>query len=132
MQVFLNKQENRWEVAGYYSPVGKIISSTIPSAKTLSSIVSIIEEEQQDGQTFTMLRQRLMDTINEPEVNQRYSKELSKLMKKAEKNVSTKMYLGKGKSVRFRITGHTDSTTIVEPCDNRNHKLLVEKLGYDI
>lgn len=110
-------------------PIGKVFESKIPSKKTLNSIKSIITEEKKDGQTFTMLQQRVMDTMDKPEIQATYEKELNKLIKKAQKASTTKIYLGKGKSVRFRVIGYKNGFSILEPADARNGN-LIDKLGY--
>lgn len=132
MNIFFNTDEKRWESNQYFSPKGKLIVATIPSVKTLNSVASIITEQKQDGQNYIMLRQRMMDTLDKPEQHEQYSKAMDKLLSKAKRQQHQKFNLGKGKQVKFRIVDYGKDTTVLEPADERNKKILIKKLGYDM
>lgn len=131
MNIFFNTDEKRWESGQYFSPKGKLIVATIPSVKTLSSVTNIVAEQKHDGQNYVMLRQRMMDTLDKPDEHKKYSDAMDKLLSKAKKQQYQKFNLGKGKQIRFRVVDYGKDTTVLEPADERNKKIL-EKLGYDM
>lgn len=110
-------------------PIGKLVKAQIASATTFESMKATFQDQLADKHRFEMLQQKGLETLNQPDVNQAYQKEMTELIKKVSNK--RKPNFGSFKPITVRVIGYTKNQTVVEPAFDADHKLLV-KLGYAV
>lgn len=111
-------------------PIGKLIRGRIASAKTSESVKQVFQGEIATRMKFDMLRSKILENLDKPDVLKQYEKEYKNLEKKeAGKKVSN---FGSLKNINVRVIGYDENgQTIVEPAFQADEKLLI-KIGYTI